>query len=141
MLLWLVVNPSQGTKVLSKYESRPLALSRALKRLTRNLGRSTNLVMHHPVRDNKRDGKGAHLIIVLRGVFVFVFVMHHPVRDNKRDGKGAHRPRDKLVSPYLEASVCDAMGGRDGLKSPPSQPDLQMRLDMFCRLLSSQAEV
>ena len=71
MSLWLVVNPSQGTKVLSKYESRPLALSRALKRLTRNLGRSTNLVMHHPVRDNKRDGKGAHLIIVLRGVFVF----------------------------------------------------------------------
>ena len=111
MSLWLVVNPSQGTKVLSKYESRPLALSRAFKRLTRNLGRSTNLVMHHPVRDNKRDGKGAH------------------------------RPRDKLVSPYLEASVCDAMGGRDGLKSPPSQPDLQMRLDMFCRLLSSQAEV
>ena len=74
MSLWMVVNPSQATKLLSKYESRPLALSRALKRLTRNLGRSTNLVMHHPVRDNKRDGKGAHLIIVLRGVFVFVFV-------------------------------------------------------------------
>ena len=140
MSLWLVVNPSQGTKVLSKYESRPLALSRAFKRLTRNLGRSTNLVMHHPARDNKRDGKGAHRLRDNLYLYLYL-VMHHPKRDNKWDGKGAHRPRDKLVSPYLEASVCDAMGGRDGLKSPPSQPDLQMRLDMFCRLLSSQAEV
>ena len=36
------------------------------------------------------------------------------------------------MSPYLVLSVCDAMGGRNGLKSTPN-PDLQMRLDMFCR--------
>ena len=90
----VVVNLSQEAKFLSQYESWPLALSHdALKDLQGTwLGdRSTNLVMHHPVRDNKRDGKGAH------------------------------RPRDKLVSPYLEASVCDAMGGRNGLKSLPAQ--------------------
>ena len=106
----VVVNLSQEAKFLSQYESWPLALSHdALKDLQGTwLGdRSTNLVMHQA--EITRGWKGVR----------------------------THPPSETSWCRRIWWRVCDAMGGRNGLKSPPN-PDLQMRLDMFC-LLSSQA--